>query len=78
MSRDNEKKNSKAVQNSQVESAESSVKLPIELVKKIRTFAALTNNHLMTRNTVGDEILEAAKIMNEAHDIVKEIDDNGY
>lgn len=51
-------------------------KVSPEFLKKIRTFAALTNNHLMARNTIGDEILESAELMKRALEIVKEIDSN--
>ena len=49
-----------------------------DFIKKVRTFAALTNNHLMKRNTIGDEILESAELMKIAHEIVKEMDENGH
>lgn len=50
-----------------------------ELVEKIRTFAAHTNNHLMQRETIGDDILAAAELMktaNEIFTIMEEIKDS--
>lgn len=44
-----------------------------EFLKKVRTFAALTNNHLMNRKTIGDQILESAEIMKMAKEIYNKI-----
>ena len=37
----------------------------------IQAFAANTNNHLMNLSVSGDDILKSAKLMQDAHEIIK-------
>ena len=53
---------------------EDMIQLPLDLIKKIHTFAASTNNYLMTVSVVGDDILNSAKLMIIAGEICKELD----
>ena len=47
--------------------------LPIELVQKLHTFTAASNNYLFTLPVDGDNILKSAKLMNEATTIFNQL-----
>lgn len=54
---------------------ENQVQISHDLFKKIQSFVALSNNHLMTIPVEGNQILNSAKVMNMALEIHEELEE---
>ena len=46
-------------------------RISLDRIDLIKAFAANTNNHLMNLSVSGDDILKSAKLMQDAHEIIK-------
>lgn len=53
---------------------DSQIKVSIKLIQELRTFAAATNNYLMTIPVEGDNILMSASLMTDANKLFSELD----
>lgn len=54
---------------------DSQIKVSTELLQKLYTFAASTNNYLMTIPVDGDNILRSAGLMKESNELFKTLKD---
>lgn len=49
----------------------STLKINEKTIALIQVFVGNTNNHLMNLSVSGDDILRSAKLMNDAHELLK-------